>query len=97
MNKREHLFQCLQEECNETAQQASKVNRFGLTNIQPASGKFNLELLIVELTDIYAILELLEEDGVPILAHINGRDMVDAKKKKVLDHIKLARKLGTVQ
>lgn len=97
MNKREHLFQCLQEEAAEVIQVLSKINRFGLTNTQPSTGRFNLENLVLELTDMTAILELLEENGVPILDHINGRDMIDKKKKKVLEHIKIARKAGTIQ
>jgi NTP pyrophosphatase (non-canonical NTP hydrolase) len=94
MNRREHLYTILQEECAEIIQCVSKIKRFGLTNTQPASGKLNLEILNDEVNDLVAMLHMLEQDGVPIV--INSAK-IDAKKAKVEKYLEISKKAGTLK
>lgn len=63
MNKIEYLLQCLQEECNEVAQAASKVNRFGLDNSWETETT-NREFLIMELNDLFGVIQTLQVEKV---------------------------------
>jgi hypothetical protein len=93
MNRREHLWTIAQEECAELIQAMSKTKRFGLTNTQPKSGLLNLEIINNELSDLYGIIEMLQEEGIPI-----GVDMekVEAKKEKIKHFLEVSRKAGTL-
>lgn len=54
----------LQEECAEVTQAISKCFRFGIDNFKPDKPKTNLEHLEVELGDLLAMIDLLEQFGV---------------------------------
>jgi len=58
MNKNEYLLSCISEECNEVGKQVSKILRFGGDDIPPNSSKNNTALLIEEITDLVAVIEL---------------------------------------
>lgn len=45
--------------------------------------------------DLKACVELLQEAGVPLFG-IDNRDKIEAKKKKVLKYMEVAKELGTV-
>lgn len=94
MNKREHLFTILQEECAEVIQCVSKIKRFGLSNTQPSSGLLNLQILVNEINDLYATVEMLQEDGVPIPY---DPTKVGNKKGKVKHFLEVSRKEGTLK
>lgn len=56
------VLQCLQEECAEVIQIASKIIRFGAYSRNPEDphSKSNIELLHQEIGDIHALLEVLK-------------------------------------
>lgn len=93
MNRREHLYTILQEECAEIIQCVSKIKRFGLTNTQPSSGKLNLEILNDELNDLFAMLDLLQEEGIPIKVDMKK---IRAKQIKVDHYLEVSKKAGTL-
>ena len=94
MNRREHIFTVLQEECAEVIQCVSKIKRFGLTNTQPASGMLNLQILINELNDLLAVVEMLEEDGLP---KMRDEIKIQNKKQKVKHFLEVSRREGTLK
>jgi hypothetical protein len=59
MNQIEYVLTCVIEECNELAQRACKIQRFGLTEIQPGQEKNNAERLIEEWYDLVGSMMFL--------------------------------------
>lgn len=95
MNREEHLWEIAQEEALEIAKVISKIQRFGFNNTQPASGKTNKQLLIEEINDLYASLELLVEDFVMNFADIlPKKDLIAAKKVNVEKYLKISKEAG---
>lgn len=93
MTESEHLLVILMEECNEVAQRVSKALRFGLNEIQPGHTLTNAQRISVELTDLYAVREMLLEQGlIPELDPI----AITEKKAKVETFMNYARELGTI-
>jgi len=95
MTREEHLLTILIEECNETAQRATKALRFGLQEIQPEQDLTNAERIVYEFNDIVAIMELLyAEESVPKIF-----DAVSAgvKKIKVEKYLAYSAELGTLK
>lgn len=94
MNLSENLLTILIEECNETAQRATKALRFGLTEVQPGQEKTNAERLVYEFNDIVAVMELLHQrEDVPGTI---DREMITLKKDKVIKYTYLSCKEGTI-
>ncbi|MBL4837403.1 MAG: hypothetical protein JKY34_07475 [Kordiimonadaceae bacterium] len=58
------LLTILAEECAEVAQRCTKALRFGLEEVQPGQEYTNAERIEVELGDILAAFNILEEMGV---------------------------------
>jgi NTP pyrophosphatase (non-canonical NTP hydrolase) len=58
------VMSILQEECAEVTQAVSKCFRFGLDNYKPGKPLTNREHLEVELGDVKAMIELLEQKGI---------------------------------
>jgi len=104
MNKQEHLFTVISEECHEIVMSASavgqianKILRFGLNPMSP-DGKLiydNMADLIKELNDLTAALEMLQEEGM-VMPRLGNRDDIDAKKAKVRLFLQHSRNLGTL-
>lgn len=104
-----HLTVCTSEEAGEVAELAfelgkvslklskdlHKALRFGFTDVDPATGLTKIEMLVNELIDLKACVELLQEAGVPLFG-IDNRDKIEAKKRKVLKYMEVAKELGTV-
>jgi NTP pyrophosphatase (non-canonical NTP hydrolase) len=55
------VMDILQEECAEVIQAVSKVSRFGLDNKKPGKPLTNKEHLEVELGDLLAMIDILED------------------------------------
>lgn len=64
MTREQYLLQKLQEEAAEVIQRASKVNRFGLLEVQPGQTENNRDRLRGELIDLFAVLAILLDDGI---------------------------------
>lgn len=66
MNLQEYLLTCLGEEGCEISHQASKTNRFGLTdvNVLEPNGPDNKTRIVAEINDLYAITNLLAILGI---------------------------------
>jgi len=81
MNRLAHLLACVGEEAGEISQAVGKSQRFGVLNINPASGKSNLDDLVKEYHNLVAVVEMLcgEFDSVGIV----DRERVDKKKQRV--------------
>lgn len=84
MNKIQYLFQLLQEESSEIIQASSKCNRFGWHNINQSSKipMTNFEHVVVELNDLFAIVQMLKDAGFD-LSMFGNQDAIDAKIAKV--------------
>ncbi len=66
MNKKEYLLVCLSEELAEVSQQIGKCLRFGIEHQYEKYSVNNANALRGELSDVEAILQLLEEEGVSL-------------------------------
>lgn len=92
MNQRDHLLVILAEEAGEIVQAAAKALRFGLDAKSPTTGIENGEALRREILDLYAVVEMLEEDEA-----VSARNFLDAdahmrrKKEKVRHHLEVSR------
>jgi hypothetical protein len=93
MNVQEHLLVCLAEECGEVIQATTKFLRFGAMDMKPGTNITNSRKLYDELCDIETIVKMLRDaqaiGGIP--------HPTTEKEHKVLDHIVIARRLGTIQ
>lgn len=95
MNKIEHLFACLSEECGEAIHAIGKVQRFGLDDMWPEVGLTNSEQVQKELLDIVAVAELLRECGVLPITE-KASEKIQAKKDKVKRMMEYAQDRGTL-
>ena len=98
MKRHEHLLDILAEECCEVAVRASKAMRFTLSEIQPGQPSTNAQRLMDEIHDVFAMVELLEEEGL-IRSHSDEAraQAIAAKKEKVERFLELSRKEGTLE
>lgn len=94
MNKREHLWTILQEECAELIQVVSKIKRFGIVNTNPTLKKLNVEILNDELNDILGVIDSLVDEGIPIV--IDTRK-IEAKKEKIKHFLEVSREKKTLR
>lgn len=95
MNRAEHLFSILAEECSEVAQRASKVNRFGVREVQPGQVLDNSDRLICEWADLQAVMEMLQAEGFVRITDLTY--MKASKKAKVEKFLKYSEEQGTLQ
>ena len=87
MNKTEHLLTCLIEECAEIQKAATKALRFGLDDHAP-DGPINSESIAHELTDLLAVIEMLEDEK--IIPTLRKPQEIRAKKDKVIKYMEYA-------
>ena len=95
MNRTEHLLTCLAEECAEVQQAIAKAQRFGLDDGYPGTDRTNKGDLESELTDLFAVLEMLEDDGI-LKCDESRRKEIDRKKAKVCEFMRYAEQRGTL-
>ena len=98
MNVSEHLLVLLGEECDEIAIQASKALRFGMGDHEPGKIATNETRILQELSDLMAVVEMLQERGV-IRRYDEGeqRGQIIAKKARIEHFMNYAREKGTLQ
>lgn len=95
MTREEHLLTILIEECNETAQRATKALRFGLQEVQPEQPLTNAERVVYEFNDIVAIMDLLMVDNA--ISNVFDRVAIGLKKVKVEKYLEYSKELGTLK
>lgn len=93
MNRREHLLTIASEECAEIAQRLSKAIRFGVDEIEPGQNLDNTQRINQELSDLFGVIEMLFEDGLPLFV---DHDLADAKKRKVEKFLAYSAECGTL-
>ena len=88
MNKIQYLFQLLQEESSEIIQASSKCNRFGWHSVNQSSKiqMTNFEHVVVELNDLFAIVQMLKDVGFDLTAFGN-QEAIDAKIAQVTHYM----------
>lgn len=96
MNKLEYLLTVLSEECSEVSQQVAKIQRFGADNYHPTTKTVNRELLVKELNDLLAVVEMLNSMGFD-LSDVGNRIDIDNKKFKVSKYMVLSKELGNLE
>lgn len=89
MTREEHLLTCAMEEAVEVAQRICKTLRFGLLEVQPGQELSNRMRIRQELTDLLAVLEMIDANIVQI-----HPDDIDAKKVKVEHYLAYSRECG---
>jgi hypothetical protein len=94
MTKLEYLLVTLGEEAAEVVQACSKAVRFGLYD--PTREKPARRLILEELADMLAVLDLLEEEGVFTPDEITD-DMLDAAKARKLEKMQHSRERGILE
>lgn len=95
MNRIEHLLTCISEECAEVQQAVAKAQRFGLDDGYPGTDRTNRGDLEKEITDLFAVLEMLEDEGV-LQVTSSRRKEIDLKKAKVCEFMRYAERRGTL-
>lgn len=93
MNRQEHLFSILAEECCEVGQRCSKTLRFGGDDVQAGQSLSNKERLAGEFEDLIAVYEMLQAED---LALPLNRENINRKKEKVERYFEYSRGKGTL-
>lgn len=97
MTRTEHLLIILAEECNEVAQRCSKALRFTLDEIQPGEGENNAERIEGELSDLFAVVEMLISADVLDHDIIYSKILMDRKREKVEKFLTYSEDRGTLE
>jgi hypothetical protein len=95
MTRQQYLTLILGEECSEVAQMTSKINRFGLHEIFPDQPLTNAQRLHLELDDLTAMVEMLNEECG--LDYTPNRERIEAKKHKVNKYAVYSKHLGMLE
>jgi hypothetical protein len=92
MNKQDHLILRLSEECVEVSKECHKALSFGIEDRYKRMPSVR-EKIVLELNDLFAVVEMLQDEGVLPMIVVNDR-LIDAKKKKVVKFMRYAKKKG---
>lgn len=96
MNRQEMLLTQLSEECSEVIQRVTKIQRFGLHEVEPEQSLTNVERLINELNDLWAVIQMLEDDKI-IQDHWYSEKKEKTKKEKVEKYLGYSQQCGTLE
>lgn len=98
MNPADYLLSHLAQECSEVAIRCTKAQHFGLDEIQPEQPLTNRQRIAEELSDLYAMVEFMQDIG--ILPRFAARDFearISAKHRKAKKFRDYSRELGRLQ
>lgn len=95
MNLQQLLFLKLSEECNEVGQECSKIMQFGMDEIYAPIGISNRDRLRGELQDLFAIVQLLNEEF--DLGFVPSPEAVEVKRAKVMHYAQYSKDIGTLK
>lgn len=89
MNRADYLLVVAAEEAAEVAQAATKCLRFGPVQPYPEKGFTNATHLLLEFTQLWAVIQMLHDEGVlPHLILEQHRKLIDDKKASVEKYFK---------
>jgi NTP pyrophosphatase (non-canonical NTP hydrolase) len=97
VNRTEHLLACLAEECAEVSQRVSKALRFGLDEVQPGQGENNRDRISEELNDLFAVANILMEEGILLPNASLSGIVIAAKRAKIEKFMAISREQGVLQ
>lgn len=93
MTRLEHLLTILLEECAEVSKEVTKSLRFGLDDHEPGKKTTNREKLLDEVNDLFAMIEMLQNEKV--LGNLSYQKRVD-KRNKVEKFLGYSHDVGTL-
>lgn len=102
MNRKEYLLICLMEELSEVQKELSKCLRFTLNHKPDIYNTTNLERVCLEMADVYAIAQLLDEENVDVAICVPDKMSPDmlaqyfSKRDKTLKLMKHSEELGVL-
>lgn len=94
MNRNEHLFKIVEEECSEVAQRVSKILRFGINEVEPGQVKNNEERLLDEWADLRGMMKMLEDEG--LIKVPDQAEAMERKRVKVEHFLAYSKAQGTL-
>lgn len=92
MNKQDHLILKLSEEAVEVSKECHKALTFGIDDRYNRMPSIR-QKIVMELNDLFAVVEMLQDEGVLPMIVVNEY-LIDAKKKKVAKFMKYSKKKG---
>ncbi len=95
MTREEHLLARVAEECGEVAQRAMKAQEFGLQESQKGDYESNEQRLIKEFNDLYAVMQILHEDG--YIGEILIKGHVEYKRERIEKYLEYAKTIGKLK
>src|SRR3990172_8258796 len=95
MNRAQLLLGKLAEESAEVTQIALKTQQFGFDEVCPDQCYTNAQRIHMELDDLFAIVEMLNDEY--RFAYKKDRARIEAKKKRVWRYAEKSERLGTVR
>jgi len=98
MNTQDYYLLKIIEEASEVQQIVSKCMRFGLEDYHPKRENIsNVELLIDEILDLYAVLEIcVEEEILPEKINLDVEKAIKEKKEKIQKYLQVSKDLGMI-
>ena len=99
LSKNEYLLICLIEELSEVQQELSKCLRFSLNHMPEVYDTTNAKRAALEFADVFAIIELLEAEGIAFIDFNNDSffNRVKDKKKRTLKYMEESRKMKILE
>lgn len=95
MNLQQLLFLKLAEECNEVGQECSKIMQFGMDEVYTPIGISNRDRLRGELQDLFAIVQILNEEF--DLGFVPSPEAVQVKRAKFMHYAQYSQEIGTLR
>ncbi len=97
MNREEQLLVILSEECVEVAKEVSKALRFGLDDFEPGTIKTNRQKIAAEFNDLFAVAQMLVEEGILDNSKMLCPLAITIKQEKVEKYLEISRSLGRLE
>lgn len=94
MNVKEYLLSCLIEELAEVQKELVKCLRFSPEHVSPHDQLSNITRVGLEYSDVIAITEMLEEEGISIPL---SSERVNEKKERTKRMMFTSRKIGVLR
>lgn len=95
MSNEQFMLLKLSEEAIEVSKECSKAIQFGMDEIYPAIGITNRDRIRAELQDLFAIIQIMNEDCG--LDFVPSQEAVEIKRSKLQHYQQYSRDLGKVE